>query len=409
MWRGASAPKKQALLRFQVLSKLPESSRGVCLLSSWRVASSHLHSGRTRVFDIDGGKRREQLRALQREGDHCGQGSNQTCVTCVYTIQDGSVGHVGPTTSGGATLPSIGVECRYLPGDRMRAHMPSLPRFGMRATFDKRFSTLRWFGKGPFETYADRQSAARIGQYEGSVSSQLHPYLRPQETGNKVGVRWLALRENQAKRANKLAVLVSVPRGLPPLSASAHHVVTSDLDLANAEAAQIVSTHHLTRTRETQKHAAELVERELTEVHLDSAQMGVGGVHSWGARPDESVMLPPHYRYRVAFHLRLIDESDAKARAAAAAHIHEVAAGAMEADGGSDAFRCKFPGDETHPFAPGAPIGDSTTDGASESSGAGARSSRAARRRAGRLHVSAGKRAGRGGRGKRSRGGSPSM
>ena len=41
-----------------------------------------------------------------------------------------------------------------------------------------------------------------------------------------------------------------------------------------------------------------------------SWQMGVGGVHSWGARPDPEVMLPPHQRYRVAFHLRPFEASD---------------------------------------------------------------------------------------------------
>ena len=42
--------------------------------------------------------------------------------------------------------------------------------------------------------------------------------------------------------------------GTPAISASAHHFLTSDLDLASAEDAQIVSTHHVTRQREAQKH-----------------------------------------------------------------------------------------------------------------------------------------------------------
>ena len=53
--------------------------------------------------------------------------------------------------------------------------------------------------------------------------------------------------------------------GTPAISASAHHFLTSDLDLASAEDAQIVSTHHVTRQREAQKHAAELVPRGLTQ------------------------------------------------------------------------------------------------------------------------------------------------
>ena len=97
---------------------------------------------------------------------------------------------VSVTDRGGAAsaAPTIRVECRYLPGGRMRASMPPLPRFGLSVAFDKRLSMLSWHGKGPGESYVDRQSAARVGVYEGAVAAQLHPYLRPQESGNKVRV-----------------------------------------------------------------------------------------------------------------------------------------------------------------------------------------------------------------------------
>ena len=45
MWRAASSHRKQALLQFRLLRHEP---RGACLLSSWRVASAHLHRSRLR-------------------------------------------------------------------------------------------------------------------------------------------------------------------------------------------------------------------------------------------------------------------------------------------------------------------------------------------------------------------------
>lgn len=167
MWRAASHAKRQTLLHFSLLKAEP--TRGACLLSSWRVASSL------------------QPRILAHQGDRCGHGANQTCVTCLYTILPparptampiGSVGSDG--ASHAPRPPSMRVECRYLPGSRMRSTMPPLPRFGLSAALDGRLGTMAWHGKGPGETYVDRQTAARVGVYGAPVASQLHPYLRPQ-------------------------------------------------------------------------------------------------------------------------------------------------------------------------------------------------------------------------------------
>jgi len=339
MWRAASNPKKQALLQFRTLKA---TSQGACLLASWRVASAHMHSGR-RVLDLSGNSRAAKL-ALAREGDRCGLNANQTCVTCLYTV----TGSLAPSRS----APSMRVECRYLPGTRMRANMPPLPRFGMSGSFSRRLSSMAWLGKGPHETYSDRQSAGRVGLYRGKVSAQLHPYLRPQESGNKVGVRWMALQTD----GDGSGVLFSAPRGGAPLSASAHHLMTADLDLPSAEDAALVSTHHLTRQREVQLHAAELVPRELTEVHLDSAQMGVGGVHSWGAKPDASTLLRPDASYRLVFDVRPLhatvdgtEQGDIGERSSVS-KLSAYATTALDADADRhkdpNSFYCTFPDDD---------------------------------------------------------------
>ena len=152
---------------------------------------------------------------------------------------------------------------------------------------------------------------------------------------------------------------------------------------------------------------------DLTELHLDAAQMGVGGVHSWGAKPDTSHLLPPNHRYRLSFTLRPFDEPTAEggfepSRGASATSLRELAAEAIEADGAAhltDAFRCAFPGDDAKPFVTGGPRGRGM-DAASawldgDASAAAGEDERlpggVARRRRGRF----GKPGKRGGRGKR--------
>ena len=102
----------------------------------------------------------------------------------------------------------------------------------------------------------------------------------------------------------RYALLVAAPRGAPRLSASAHHFYTSDLDLGNLDEAATVMAHHVTKKREMQKHAAELVERNLVMLHLDRFQMGVGGIHSWGAKPLKEHLFTPDRSYDFSFVLR---------------------------------------------------------------------------------------------------------
>jgi len=51
-----------------------------------------------------------------------------------------------------------------------------------------------------------------------------------------------------------------------------------------------------------QRHFIDLTPRDLTVLHLDLGQMGVGGDTSWGARPHKQYRIPAgnySYRYRL--------------------------------------------------------------------------------------------------------------
>lgn len=68
-----------------------------------------------------------------------------------------------------------------------------LPRVGVQLVLNSSFSQVKWLGRGPFETYPDRKTGAKVGVYSGSVAEQYNPYLIPQENGNKTDVRWASL------------------------------------------------------------------------------------------------------------------------------------------------------------------------------------------------------------------------
>ena len=145
-----------------------------------------------------------------------------------------------------------------------KTSLPKLPRLGMQMTLPAGFEQLTWLGPGPQETYSDRKDA-KVGLYQGTVSDQFFAdYTEPGETGNKVDVRWLALRN--AKGVGLLAV------GMPLLSAKALHYGAADLNAA--------------------AHPFELPRRDTVTLNLDLRQQGVGGDDSWGAWPHAEFLIP---------------------------------------------------------------------------------------------------------------------
>jgi beta-galactosidase len=155
---------------------------------------------------------------------------------------------------------------RFVPGDTAVAE---LPRLGLRFTMPAGFDSVAWFGRGPQETYWDRKTGAAVGLYRAVAAELYHPYERPQETGTRADVRWMAVQN--AAGTGLLAV------GQPLLEASAMNVLQEDLD----EGLEKVNRH------------AYMVRRQpFTEVRLDWHQMGVGGDNSWGALTHPEYRLP---------------------------------------------------------------------------------------------------------------------
>lgn len=130
-----------------------------------------------------------------------------------------------------------------------------MPEFGMIFKFDADYDTVKWYGLGPEETYADRKEGAKLGLYENKVADNMAKYLVPQECGNKCGVR-------QAK------VVDMKGRGMlffgDELSFSALPYTPHEIENA--------------------AHTYELPRVHYTVVRVAEAQMGVAGDDSWGAK-----------------------------------------------------------------------------------------------------------------------------
>jgi len=96
-----------------------------------------------------------------------------------------------------------------------------IPKIGYRLEMPKDFENLAWFGRGPWESYADRKEACFEGVYESKVSEQWERYVLPQETGNKEDVRWMGLTDKSG-----IGLLFVAPQ---QMSASATHFRPEDI------------------------------------------------------------------------------------------------------------------------------------------------------------------------------------
>lgn len=151
--------------------------------------------------------------------------------------------------------------------------MPDVPRLGLMLTVAEGFEQLDWYGRGPFESYADRCYAAEIGRYKGSVAEQYFPYIVPQENGNKTDVTWFSLRDSEKNGVHIQA------RG-DAFGFSAHHFTPQDLTAAY--------------------HTFEVPTRPEITVLLDARQRGLGTASCGPDTLDKYKVPPGRYRLRYA-------------------------------------------------------------------------------------------------------------
>ena len=65
-----------------------------------------------------------------------------------------------------------------------------LPRFGIELKMPEGTEQMRYFGMGPYESYADKHLASRMGEFAGTVSESYEPYVFPQENSSHWNTKW---------------------------------------------------------------------------------------------------------------------------------------------------------------------------------------------------------------------------
>lgn len=161
--------------------------------------------------------------------------------------------------------------------------MPEPIRVGMTMEVSSDLQQISFYGKGPFENYADRKGAADVGIYQGTVDGFYYNYVKPQESSNRTEVRWLSLTNNE-----KSGLMVI---GDKPVQTSVWPYSAQNINDA--------------------QHPTELVRAENLTVNISGWMAGVGGNDSWSinARPiDKYRLLEKEY----VFGFKLIPVSKAK-------------------------------------------------------------------------------------------------
>ncbi len=149
---------------------------------------------------------------------------------------------------------------------------PLLPRIGYLLTLPAEYDEFWWHGRGPLETYPDRQQGMRMGVFHGSVDEQFIPYGRPQESGSKTFARWAAC-VNQ----NGYGLLAHSPE---PINAGALHYTAQDLESA--------------------RHPVDLIRRDETYLTLDFRHAGLGNASCGPGTLPRYVVQPTAGEYRLS-------------------------------------------------------------------------------------------------------------
>lgn len=155
-------------------------------------------------------------------------------------------------------------------------------RIGMTLALPHNFHFVRWYGRGPQETYSDRKSGAKVGIYSKKVDDMVHNYMRPQENGNRTDVRWAEITDINGK-----GIRVEGGSG-QLLNISTWPYSMQDLEKAN--------------------HIYELPERNFNTLNIDYMQKGVGGDFPGVAMVHDRYLIKKGRTYKYSFIIRNIEK-----------------------------------------------------------------------------------------------------
>lgn len=212
-----------------------------------------------------------------------GETARAETVTCTPEA-DGTVRiHAALTLSAGNSR--AGLSYRFAPDGTVRIDMtltpsgddlPLIPRIGLCTELCEGIERIRWYGRGPQECYADRESGATVGLYSCRPAGFAVTYTIPQENSNRTGIRWIRFETTDGAGLCATAVDATLATGAVP---------------------------HRMADMESRRHPHEVPSSKTLTIHLDYAQMGVGGDSGWGLMPHSEYCLSPDRTWRLSLRL----------------------------------------------------------------------------------------------------------
>ena len=152
------------------------------------------------------------------------------------------------------------------------AKVSELFRYGMSIQMPKQYNQVEYYGRGPIETYCDRKDSEFLGIYKNKVNDEYFEYVRPQESGNHVDIRWFSVIDNNGKGLQFYSNA--------PMEASALPYTNDQID------------DGMHKDKKWGRHSGDLISSGMTTVHVQQKQLGLGCVNSWGAWPRNEYRLP---------------------------------------------------------------------------------------------------------------------
>lgn len=152
--------------------------------------------------------------------------------------------------------------------------LPYVPEISLVFPVSAEYERLEYLGRGPHENYIDRNEGAYIGLYKTSVKELFVPYQKPQEYGERTGIRKAVVKKGDGTSAITFVADREMEINLSPYTAD---------DLENAP------------------HIHELPESDTLYFRAVGRQMGVGGYDSWGSHTLDEYKILSGEEYKYGF------------------------------------------------------------------------------------------------------------
>ena len=160
----------------------------------------------------------------------------------------------------------------------------TLPRIGVQAELAKNLERVRWWGRGPGESYIDSKQANSFGLYAKHIDELYTPYIKPQENGNRTEVKWVSFEEPVG-----IGFIIA---GEEPLNFSAHRFSIKSIENA--------------------KNRCNLVPEDKIYLKLDYRHHGLGSASCGPGQLPQYKLAPTSFRFKHCMKPFYPDEVSAK-------------------------------------------------------------------------------------------------